>query len=379
MIKKYSYRVFGISFHDVQLFSAVLFFLLIPLKDTGIVHYVIWLGVIATTGNIVLTAYNNGVKKKDVGLFLVLLVNIVVNLIATRDQLAGNLLYAIVCYFSLYWVIALNDTFSQSLKKIESIYKFAIFSGLLFSVYSFMPFAYYRDDNTISPTLTLYFGNSNVAGIYILSTLCIIVINLKSKAKNKKFIWLLLAYLLYLLWMTGARTCMIAALFVVGSAILPMRIKIPKWIVVGCFLFPIIFVPAYLILYRSGFEDLMIMGKSFFSGRQDTYVDYLSLLHTDFQWIFGNLGEAGFANAHNAPLAHLCSTGILGSTLFFGMILKKALGCSENDNPVARTALIGILGLFIQSSGEASIFLGGFPGIEFVYVLFYLAGRKGNL
>lgn len=134
MIKKYSYRVFGISFHDVQLFSAVLFFLLIPLKNTGIVHYVIWLGVIATTGNIVLTAYNNGVKKKDVGLFLVLLVNIVVNLIATRDQLAGNLLYAIVCYFSLYWVIALNDTFSQSLKKLSR------FINLLYLAVCYFPF-----------------------------------------------------------------------------------------------------------------------------------------------------------------------------------------------------------------------------------------------
>lgn len=123
----------------------------------------------------------------------------------------------------------------------------------------------------------------------------------------------------------------------------------------------------------------MIMGKSLFSGRQGTFTDYLSLLRTNFQWIVGNLGEASFANAHNAPLAHLCSTGLLGTILFYGMMLKKTLACCENDNPVARTALICILGLFIQSSGEASIFLGGFPGIEFVYVLFYLAGRKEPL
>lgn len=378
MVKGYIHREFKVSLLDIQLFAAFLFFLLIPLKNTGIIHYVIWLGVIATTANIVLTIYNNGTERKYIAVFLVLLIDIVVSLFTTSEHFASGLLYAVVCYFSLYWIIALNDTFLQNKKTIEAIYRFGIFSGALFSVYSRMPFAYYRDNNTVSPTLTLYFGNSNLAGIYIFAVICIIMIYLKN-AKKKAFVVMLVAYLLYLLWMTGARTCMIAAIFVVVSAILPVKIRIPKLIVIVCFAFPIVFVPIYLTLFRKGYADLMIMGKELFSGRQGTFMDYLSLLHTDFQWIVGNLGEAGFANAHNAPLAHLCSTGLLGASLFYGMMLKKTLACCENDNPVARTALICILGLFIQSSGEASIFLGGFPGIEFVYVLFCLAGRKESL
>lgn len=378
MIKEYLHREFKASFHDIQLFASFLFFLLIPLKNTGIIHYVIWLGVIATIANIASTIYNNGVERKHVVLFLVLLIDIVMSLFTSYGWSASGLLYAVVCYFSLFWTIALNDTFLQSKKAIEAIYKFGIFSGLLFSVYSQLPFAYYRDNNTVSPTLTLYFGNSNLAGIYIFAVICIVMIYIKN-AKKKILAGILVAYLLYLLWMTGARTCMIAAVFVVASAILPMKIRIPKLIVVGCFAFPIVFVPIYLAFFRGGYADIMIMGKALFSGRQRTFIDYLSLLHTNFQWIVGNLGEAGFANAHNAPLAHLCSTGLLGITAFYGMMLQKTLACSENDNLVARTALICILGLFIQSSGEASIFLGGFPGITFVYILFYLAGRKESL
>lgn len=378
MVKEHTHREFKVSLHDIQLFAAFLFFLLIPLKNTGIIHYVIWLGVIATTANIVLTIYNNGTERKYIVVFFVLLIDVIVSLFTTNEQFASGLLYAVVCYFSLYWTIALNDTFLQNKKTIDTIYRFGIFSGLLFSVYSRMPFAYYRDNNTVSPTLTLYFGNSNLAGIYIFAVICIIMIYLKS-AKKKGLVGILVAYLLYLLWMTGARTCMIAAIFVVASAILPVKIRIPKWAVVVCFAFPIVFVPIYLTLFRSGYADVMIMGKDLFSGRQGTFMDYLSLLHTNLQWIVGNLGEAGFANAHNAPLAHLCSTGLFGTILFYGLILKKTLACCENNNPVARTALICILGLFIQSSGEASIFLGGFPGIEFVYVLFYLAGRKEDL
>lgn len=39
--------------------------------------------------------------------------------------------------------------------------------------------------------------------------------------------------------------------------------------------------------------------------------------------------------------------------------------------------LICVLGFFLQSSGEASIFLGGFPGSVFIYLLF-LCMREEN-
>lgn len=64
MIESYNRKGLCVGFHDIQLFSAFLFFLLIPLKNTGIVHYVIWLGVIATTANVFFTLKNTGCKKK---------------------------------------------------------------------------------------------------------------------------------------------------------------------------------------------------------------------------------------------------------------------------------------------------------------------------
>lgn len=100
MVEKHALREFKVSFHDIQLFAAFLFFLLIPLKNTGIIHYVIWLGVIATTANIALTIYNNGAKRKYIVLFFVLLIDIVVSLFTTDEPFESGLLYAIVCYFS---------------------------------------------------------------------------------------------------------------------------------------------------------------------------------------------------------------------------------------------------------------------------------------
>ena len=63
MLKENEHREFKVSFNDIQLFAAFLFFLLIPFKNTGIIHYVIWLGVIATTANIAFTIYSKGMKK----------------------------------------------------------------------------------------------------------------------------------------------------------------------------------------------------------------------------------------------------------------------------------------------------------------------------
>lgn len=377
MLKDQTQYRWAISFHNIELFAAFLFFLLIPFKNTGIIHYVIWLGAVATMCNVGLTAYYCRVERKTFLSFLVLLLVLSISLIVSSSINTDGLLYSVLCYIALFWTIALNNTFYKNEKKIESILRFAICSGVLFSVYSFFPFAYYRDDRTISPNLTLFFGNSNLTGIYIFCVVCILLV--ATRKKRKRFaLSVLILYLLYLLWKTGARTCILAALFVVPFSILSKKNYVPKIAVLLCFFLPILFVPMYLILYREGYSDIVILGKDLFSGRQFTYKMYLSYLQNTIQWLFGNLGVAGFQNAHNAPLAHVCSTGLIGTTVFYSMLLRKTMECRLNQNKIACIALICILGLFIQSIGEASIFLGGFPGIVFVYILFYLAG-KGEL
>ncbi len=375
-----SVRKFNVCFHDIQLLAAFLVFLLIPLKSTGIIHYVILLGAAATLGNIVYTLCINKVKKRYLAIFAALALNAAVSLLTTDKLPAEGLLYAMVCYFLLFWMIALNNTFLINKHTVEVIYAFGIASGILFAAYSLMPFAYYRDDNTISPMLTLYFGNSNLTGIYIFAVVCILLVYMRT-AKIKWPTGLLTVYLLYLLWKTGARTCIFAAMFVIGGmiALILTKRKISGTFAAVCFALPILFVPAYLMLFRSGAADTVILGKTLFTGRQVTYREYLALLENGVQWIVGNLCEAGLNNAHNAPLAHLCSTGLFGTVLFYGMMLKKILTCTENENPASQTALLCLIGMFMQSSGEASLFLGGFPGSVFVYIFFCLAGRSDEI
>ena len=152
MVEKHALRKFKVSFHDIQLFAAFLFFLLIPLKNTGIIHYVIWLGVIATTANVFFTLKNTGCEKKYVVIFCMSLLTMIVSLFTSNKNIDSGLFYAVVCYFSLYWLIALNNHFSFAEREKDTIFRFAVMSGIVFSVYSFMPFAYYRDNNTVAPT-----------------------------------------------------------------------------------------------------------------------------------------------------------------------------------------------------------------------------------
>ena len=107
MKKLYYNSRITVTFHDIQLFAAFLFFLLIPLKTIGIIHYVIWLGVIANVANIVSTMYNCGIKKEYVIAFIILLQIICSSLFTTNKPFISGLLYAIVCYFSIFWLIAL--------------------------------------------------------------------------------------------------------------------------------------------------------------------------------------------------------------------------------------------------------------------------------
>ena len=58
-----SVRKCQVCFHDIQLLAAFLVFLLIPLKSTGIIHYVILLGAAATLGNIVYTLCRKKLKR----------------------------------------------------------------------------------------------------------------------------------------------------------------------------------------------------------------------------------------------------------------------------------------------------------------------------
>lgn len=179
---------------------------------------------------------------------------------------------------------------------------------------------------------------------------------------------ILVFYDLYMIYRTNSRSTFAVTLLVVISCFLFSNIRINKLIISVCALFPVLFVVVYLYLYYgAGLSNFSFMNKTFFSGRQVTYLNHLSTIENPINVLFGNFGAHCFQNAENAPLAVFCSVGVIGLIAFYAFYLHVLFSIADKPRSQIRTTcLICILGLFIESSTEASFFLGGFPCVILV-------------
>ena len=261
-------------------------------------------------------------------------------------------------------------------KRFDLVFYSSLFLALLFSVYSLTDLVHKVTTNG-QVWYTTYFvfnlDNSNTAGMYLVFVFSILLINYPLR-RQKTLLILVLIYLAYMIFRTNARMAILACLFTFCSVWFFQKKHIPQWLVLCFCLLPSLFVSFYLSLYRSGFENLQILGKSLFSGRQNTYIEYLNYIQTFPQILFGNLAEITFTNAHNASLAIFCSVGAVGVICFYFIVINQTLKATRiSKSSVSAITLCCIMGIFLQACSEATMFLGGFPGISFVSVMYEFA------
>ncbi len=223
--------------------------------------------------------------------------------------------------------------------------------------------------------LTLGYNNPNFTGIVLFIQLGVFLSAAKENG-NKFFNLLLMIITAYLLYMTRSRTAFIASCGIIIYSFFNANIKLPKFVVAFCCLLPIVFVRLYLWLYNLGLENFEVFGKSFFSGRQDTYQEYLAPLDTPFKMLFGNMGAYIFTNAHNAPLAFVVSTGIVGMVCAYYMYIRPLFETRQRNSVSSNFAVIVILACFIHSCAEAGLFLAGFPALSYMIVLYIIMSSE---
>ncbi len=159
--------------------------------------------------------------------------------------------------------------------------------------------------------VTFGLSNPNLTGIYILNVfLCIFIL---TKFLNKKFFRLICyaicAILFYFIWLTEARSCIIAAVGCVFLSFLPNK-KYSKLLTFVILIFPLIFVFLYLELIDTGivniFEFMKSEGKSLTS-RVKIWEEVIYIIKNNF--LFGNY-LYGSGNRHNTHLMILAAFGI---------------------------------------------------------------------
>lgn len=364
------------------LYSISLLFTLVYMVAQPIWHNPTITGVIWKTGIILLFlsslfATDFTFSKKRLFGFTVLLFVMSIGLLDYNTVVDSSLIFSCISFFCMLLELYFFGGIEISKKLFNNIYKFAVVLTLLFFSYTFTSIAhtfYYRESFTTSIYFVFNLDNPNTVGIYLYSIFCIILVNVP-KRKYRLFNIILLVLNFYMIYNTNCRSALFAAIGVVALSLIPFVKKMPKFFIVLAWALPIIFVFAYLALYESGYDDIMIFNKNLFSGRQETYKEFLVLLYEPWHYWFGNLGESQLQNAHNAPLAFYTSLGIIGAVITELMLLFSVY---KVNKPTKNSFLsvASIMGLFISSSAEAGMFLGGFPGVVFLTSFFLLANYK---
>ncbi|MBR0081781.1 MAG: hypothetical protein IJP98_03455 [Clostridia bacterium] len=286
-------------------------------------------------------------------------------------------LLAAFCYVNMFFVVEACTHIKPSRRTFDLIFYSNVLLSLLFLLYTFTPIANRVHTNEIAWTskyLVYDMGNSNLAAMFLFSFYCILLINLAYR-KHKIPIVLLMAADLYMIYGTNCRSVLLAVVAVTAAYFFIGRRKLPTWIVVFGALSPIWFAGLYLLLYYAmDGQVVILLNKNLFSGRQNIFIENLGYITDWKSLLFGNFAKAGLQNAHNIAVSVLASLGVLGLAAFLGFHLRTMLAVNRQETTAIRTlSLVCILGIFIQSSMEATFFLGGFPGIIFLSTFIILS------
>ena len=270
----------------------------------------------------------------------------------------------------------------KKIKKSESLDKFICLVSIIQALYLiylyFSPRAYYANysQGIVSTYLTLGFPNSNEAGMIVYSTIISLLICFMCFSnKLLKFLIIgILAFLGYLLFLTGSRTCIFGVIFFIAFVLYNRKGKKvlykSKVFLFAIVIFPLIFLYLYVYLFNNGYVFNSIFNdKSFFSGREYLYLERLK------EWdnyLTGNLNEFKFNNVHNGLLSILSNTGIIGFILYISYTVLNLFDLQNNEGNslISRMGFIALLSIFILSSFESSFLTGG--KIYYIQLLLFI-------
>ena len=241
--------------------------------------------------------------------------------------------------------------------------------ALVFVLFSRTSFAY---SDEIIGSLSLGYANPNATAIYLLMNIALLMLYTVriQKLIPKLFVYVLCTYLLYLLYETNSRTCLVAAVLIVAYILIAPKWKLPRILLPIFMLIPLAFLFFYAEMYKTGkYTDLTILGKEFYSGREGYFVKMLANLKA--YWLVGDVGQHPFENMHNGPLTLLSGCGVIGYILYLLFTSSTIRHYYREEVSHTQTvALIVILAAFIHSCSEAALVVGG-ANYSIVMATFY--------
>lgn len=343
-------------------------YICIPLKIDFALS-LLYYGILAlTVGAIVMTVVSDLAQKKmdkqgfvQLVLMAVMAVCVVFSFLFSGEPVTFSIHgMGVLGFFEMVgsiYVIGATDC-TKSLKRF--IFGTSLVGAFVFIGFSLIPSIAYSDPDLGS--LTLGFNNPNETAIYLMSTVCMLVLLFDTLKRwlYKVPLILVIGYLLYLLYCTESRTALIATAIVLLYQIFARQWVLPRWVIPVAVVSPVVFLLVYAFLWQNvpALYDAEILGKEFFSGREQYFVDKLLELRTN--WLFGDVGLYYFTNMHNGPLAIVASMGVFGFVAHVVYMVYTLCCYHPHIRTKSQTiALIVILAIFVHSSAEATFIVGG--------------------
>lgn len=364
-------RLANILFPGLWIMS-VLFFIQEPLLRNSTLSVLIWVPSTA-----LLLLFSLRIFKHIVNIDFVILCAIFVQLllacISAKIFRNNTLIFNVFRYVTLLLSVLYSSYITISKRSLDIFFVCAVISALLFLVYAFTPIATRYDSSRyaiygyIPDYFVFNFSNPNTAAFFLFGIYATLLVNLPYR-KHKLLLLALMAACIWMIFRTECRSCFIVALAVTVIFLFFSHSNIPNWVAIACVIVPFLFVVFYMLFYyRTEDKDIVFLGKSLFSGREEVYNNYLSYIREPMQLLFGNFARAKLNNAHNAPLTVFASFGIYGLVCFYAVMIPVVFRIKKTQKSRITTASVAcLLGLFIISCSEAIAFLGTFPGIVFM-------------
>lgn len=323
-------------------------------------------------------------KKNDVPLLAILgiiLFSLLVVLIDGKPVLTYYTKWVLFAISLLFYYVMLDQEVEVSEKNYRLLYFSVLLQVIFFTFESFDASAYTKMRS--GSYLVLCFDNKNSTAMHLLTLCCILVLYLEklkqSPVKKKRSVaFIAFALCLYFMYLTGSRSSLVGALFILPFYFMPnLKKRLSKPMVFMFLVLPFLFAAIYVALYNSGHGDLQLFGRSLFNGRQDLWI---RAFDSDFKgWILGVYSKFARADGipfqlHNGVVDLIATYGLLISFAFLAMIYKLLTSLLDSDSSINRMIVVCICALILQSIGEAALF----NGTRAVYVCMILSFIERN-
>lgn len=296
-------------------------------------------------------------KKQSLVLYL-LLVIIMLSFISTLDNIGKYNLNYYVKYLNFICVI-FSYFWGSYLKITESTKQFILSSNIILGLLLVL-LSIIKPYNEIGQ-MTLGMSNPNSTGILLFYNLIFNLIAIYNTRKKTVRYCVSALYVceVVLLFMANSRSTLICSLLII--IIIWLNIKIPKWFILLCTVWPMIFVTIYIYLYQNKIipVDFKILNKAFFTFRERIWIGIYQLLNKDL-WLghYANFHNEMLHNSHFDLMVQYGIITLIVVVLYLYIIITR-LNDGANLSIVGKISLVGILLAIVQGSSESAVLDGG--------------------